>query len=118
MPLSQEIRNMMLYSAVISQAYALELPKSYPHDVAHTCVSIVTRKADARFVVGFRDMGCEYAEDAKRIDVYNGIFGGIRWFAFCVVENYWDGNKVEVQELTPEDAKDYLDGVTLEELVA
>ncbi len=111
MPLTLEQINVALCAKVISVSYEIRLPVSYAHDVAHTCVSIALRKEDDKpFLVGYRDSGCEYAENYEALEMRDRILGKCRWYAFAVNHHERRVDAKEVSEFTPYQFQNYFEG--------
>lgn len=98
-----------LCCAIIECAYMLQLPKSYPHDVAHTCCQIMQQTEDVRFVVGYRTSGVEYMERPSDLDTRRKVFGPMLLYVFID-----DGNGYKAIPVDETSAFRHLSGLSLQ----
>ncbi len=101
--------------AIIECAYMLGLPKSYPHDVAHTCVNIMEGGEGVRFVIGYRDCGAEYIDTLHRLDTYRKMFGPMALYVFLPNEDSQSSKWTPYKAIPVDEtaAHRYLLGLTL-----
>lgn len=91
---------------VIQHSYELGLPKSYPHDVAHTCMKIMTLTPIAPFVVTFRDCGVEFSGEEVKFRMICRVFGD-HWQHFRYEVNAYE-QRVDAIPLTADEVGAYL----------